>query len=90
VIDHPAPGGYGLSLKDGILVAKYDLIAITDADGTYPNERIPDLLKLVAVDGFDMAVGARTGSEYRGTFVKMPARRTRLWTDVRKRIARSS
>jgi glycosyltransferase involved in cell wall biosynthesis len=79
VIDHPSPGGYGLSLKDGILVAKYDLIAITDADGTYPCERIPDLVKLVYDDGFDMAVGARTGAEYRGTFVKMPARRVFLW-----------
>lgn len=67
VIDHPSPGGYGLSLKDGILVAKYDLIAITDADGTYPCERIPELFNLVRGSGFDMAVGARTGGEYRAT-----------------------
>lgn len=79
VIDHPERGGYGRSLKDGILKAKYDLIAITDADGTYPNDRLPDLYKLVAVDGFDMAVGARQGPEYRGTFLKMPARRVFLW-----------
>jgi len=79
VIDHPARGGYGRSLKDGILKAKYDLIAITDADGTYPNDRLPDLYKLVATDGFDMAVGARTGPEYRGTFLKMPARSVFLW-----------
>jgi len=37
------------------------------------------LLDLVRHSGFDMAVGARTGSEYRGTFVKMPARRVFLW-----------
>jgi len=79
VIDHPAPGGYGLSLKDGILAAKYDLIGITDADGTYPCERLPDLFRLVHGKGYDMAVGARTGKEYRGTFLKMPARRVFLW-----------
>jgi glycosyltransferase involved in cell wall biosynthesis len=79
VVDHPVPGGYGHSLKDGILVAKYDLIAITDADGTYPCDRLPELFDLVAKKGFDMAVGARTGPEYRGTFMKMPARRVFLW-----------
>jgi glycosyltransferase involved in cell wall biosynthesis len=79
VIDHPAPGGYGLALKSGILSSKYDLIAITDADGTYPCERLVDLYRLVAGDGFDMAIGARTGKEYRGTFMKMPARRVFLW-----------
>lgn len=79
VLNHPQPGGYGRSLKDGIKIAKYDLIAITDADGTYPNDRLPELYKIVATDGYDMAIGARTGSEYRGTFLKMPARRVFLW-----------
>lgn len=79
VIEHPQPGGYGKSLKDGILSARYDLIGITDADGTYPNERLPELLDFVLTNGFDMVVGARTGREYRGTFLKMPARRVFLW-----------
>src|SRR5947207_2706833 len=59
VITHPSPGGYGLSLKDGIAVARYDLIGIADADGTYPVERFPELYRLVRDAGFDMAVGAR-------------------------------
>ncbi|MGO8992408.1 MAG: glycosyltransferase family 2 protein [Polyangiaceae bacterium] len=79
VVDHPVPGGYGLALKSGILTSSYELIAITDADGTYPCERIADLYRLVAIDGFDMAIGARTGSEYEGSFLKMPARRVFLW-----------
>lgn len=79
VLRHPAAGGYGRSLKDGIRLARYDLVGITDADGTYPNHRMPELLRLVADQGFDMAVGARTGEEYRGTFLKMPARRVFLW-----------
>jgi glycosyltransferase involved in cell wall biosynthesis len=79
VLRHPESGGYGKSLKDGILRAQYDLIAITDADGTYPNARLPALVRIVTDEGFDMAVGARTGREYRGTFFKMPARRVFLW-----------
>jgi hypothetical protein len=38
-----------------------------------------ELLALVAVRGFDMAVGARTGKAYRGSFPKMPARRVFVW-----------
>jgi len=79
VIHHPKPAGYGYSLKDGIKMSRYDLIAITDADGTYPNDRIPDLCKLVAEDGYDMAVGARTGREYLGSFPKKYARRVFVW-----------
>lgn len=79
VLHHPAAGGYGRSLKDGILRARYDLVAITDADGTYPSHRLPELYRLVAEGGYDMAVGARTGREYRGSFLKMPARRVFLW-----------
>ena len=79
VIHHPQPGGYGHSLKAGILQAGFDLIAITDADGTYPHDKLPDLYKVIVEDGYDMVVGARTGPEYRGTFLKMPARWVFLW-----------
>lgn len=78
LVSHPTPGGYGRSLKDGIRAATHEIIVITDADGTYPIERIPDLLASLA-KGFDMAVGARTGPEYRGTFLKMPARILLKW-----------
>lgn len=73
VIRHPANGGYGLSLKSGIRAASHDLVAITDADGTYPVEQLPALVAKVG-EGFDMAVGARHGKEYWGTFLKMPTR----------------
>jgi glycosyltransferase involved in cell wall biosynthesis len=79
VLRHPIAGGYGRSLKDGILKARYDLIAILDADGTYPADRLPELYRLVRDEGFDMAVGARTGAQFRGTFPKMPARALFQW-----------
>jgi polyisoprenyl-phosphate glycosyltransferase len=73
VVRHPANSGYGRSLKDGILGAKHDLIAITDADGTYPIDRIPGLVAKVEA-GFDMAVGARQGAAYRESALKHPLR----------------
>ncbi len=62
-IKHPHNIGYGRSLKDGIAVAKNDTIVITDADGTYPLNRIPDLINEYSL-GFNMVVGARTGKHY--------------------------
>ena len=78
VIRHPAPGGYGKSLKDGIKAAKNDIVVIADADGTYPLERSGDLVSLLH-QGYDMVVGARTGPHYRGSFLKMPARILFKW-----------
>ena len=49
--------GYGASIKAGMREAKTNLIAITDADGTYPAGELPELLKMV--ETADMAVGAR-------------------------------
>lgn len=73
VVRHPARGGYGRSLKDGIAAAGNDLIAITDADGTYPIDHLPRLMEKIE-QGFDMAVGTRTGGEYRESALKMPLR----------------
>lgn len=72
VISHPQNAGYGAALKTGITQARYDHIVITDADGTYPIDRIPDLM--AHADRFDMVVGARTGVHYRESWVKEPAR----------------
>lgn len=65
--------GYGHSLKLGILSAQYDLILITDADGTYPIEYMPVLIENFRA-GYDMVVGARTGENYRESKVKHPMR----------------
>ncbi|GHV03046.1 glycosyl transferase [Campylobacterota bacterium] len=64
VVSHPTNAGYGRSLKDGIIAAKYDCVAMCDADGTYPIKDLPLLLEKYLA-GFDMAVGARTGDRYR-------------------------
>jgi len=59
LIEHPSQLGYGASLKSGIRSAKYDVIAITDADGTYPADRIAELAQQTL--NADMVVGARPG-----------------------------
>lgn len=78
VVRHAANRGYGAAIKSGMRSAKYDLICITDADGTYPAEVIPDLVSGIHA-GADMVVAARTGSS-----VKIPmARRPAKWV-IRK------
>jgi glycosyltransferase involved in cell wall biosynthesis len=74
VIRHPTNGGYGLSLQDGIRAARHPFVAITDADGTYPIEELPKIYSMVVDQGYDMAVGARTGTEYKKGLLKYPAR----------------
>lgn len=49
--------GYGASIKAGMREARFNLIAITDADGTYPAGELPELIRMV--ETADMAVGAR-------------------------------
>jgi len=73
IIRHPHNVGYGRSLKKGIEEAMYDMIAICDADGTYPAAAIPELVRLYN-EGFDMAVGQRYGPHYRQSALKMPLR----------------
>lgn len=75
---HPRNQGYGAALKTGIARARYDVVVITDADGTYPEDRIVDLLAAVD-DGADMAVGSRTGDDVNIPLVRRPAKAVLRW-----------
>jgi glycosyltransferase involved in cell wall biosynthesis len=61
LIRHPFNRGYGAALKTGMRKAKYDIIAIIDADGTYPVEYFPELVS--GIGEWDMVVGARVGKD---------------------------
>lgn len=61
VIHHSQNKGYGASLKSGLRRARYEHIAITDGDGSYPNEEIPALFEKLVRDDAAMVVGRRTG-----------------------------
>ena len=71
-VHHKVNRGYGAALKTGLEHARYDLIAITDADGTYPNERLPGLIRALGDD--DMLVGARVGKNAKIPAVRKPAK----------------
>ncbi len=57
VIRHARNRGTGRSRKTGIRYAKGDIVVMTDADGTYPVDRIPDMLAYFP--SYDMVIGAR-------------------------------
>lgn len=64
--------GYGAALKVGIEEARYDMIAITDADGTYPAQAIPELLR--RMDRYEMVIGARTRPNVAMPLARRPAK----------------
>lgn len=68
LVEHEKNMGYGAALKTGIRHAKHELIVITDADGTYPNERIPELVRLAA--DCDMVVGSRNGANVKYPLIR--------------------
>lgn len=74
IINHPTNRGYGATLKTGISSAKFDYIAITDADGTYPNKRIPEFFHEMLDKNLDMLVGARIGANVKIPLIRKPAK----------------
>ena len=72
LIELPENRGYGAALKAGIARTEHDVIVITDADGTYPAEAIPELIRLMS--GYDMVVGARIGLNPAIPAVRKPAK----------------
>lgn len=72
VVRHRANRGYGAALKTGIAATTYPLIAILDADGTYPVARLPALL--TQADDADMVVGARTGGSVHVPALRRPVK----------------
>lgn len=79
LIDHKRNRGYGASLKTGIRAARAEVVAITDADGTYPNERLPELYHRLIEEQADMVVGSRTGEHVHIPLVRRPAKAFLRW-----------
>jgi len=72
VLRHIKNLGYGAALKTGIRAAHYENIIITDADGTYPVGRVPDIIK--ELEDADMVVGSRTGQHVKVPLLRRPAK----------------
>src|SRR3989338_6627688 len=58
LVRNPYNKGYGYSIKKGIYAASGEIIAVTDADGTYPIEAILLMVKKLE-DGYDLVIGRR-------------------------------
>jgi len=68
IVSHDKNRGYGASLKTGIKIAQHPWILITDADGTYPEHHIPELI--AETRKHDMVIGARNGVKVHDTFFR--------------------
>jgi len=72
ILHRPMNRGYGASLKAGLRKARYEYVAITDADGTYPNDKIPSLLRKCQEGELEMVVGARVGDGAKIPMIRKP------------------
>lgn len=64
--------GSGSARRAGTHAARGRVVAWTDADMTYPNERIPELVK--ELEGYDQVVGARTSEQGTAKLFRVPAK----------------
>jgi len=68
-------GGSGTARRIGTLEARGEIVVWTDADMTYPNERIPELVTMLLEDPtYDQVVGARTSEEGTHKLLRVPAK----------------
>jgi glycosyltransferase involved in cell wall biosynthesis len=75
VVHFPRNGGAGTVRRIGSQQAQGDIVVWTDADMTYPNERIPELVAILEENPLvDQVVGARTTEEGTYKFLRVPAK----------------
>jgi glycosyltransferase involved in cell wall biosynthesis len=68
-------GGSGTARRIGTREAYGRIVVWTDADMTYPNERIPEFVRYLQDNpGVDQVVGARTTEEGTHKFLRVPAK----------------
>jgi glycosyltransferase involved in cell wall biosynthesis len=72
VINQPGNIGYGAALKAGIINSDSVLVAILDADGTYPADVLPRMLELAQTSA--MVVGDRGQAMSNVPFIRRPAK----------------
>jgi glycosyltransferase involved in cell wall biosynthesis len=68
-------GGSGVVRRIGTQRAQGEIVVWTDADMTYPNEQIPELVRVLEKDSMvDQVVGARTSEQGTYKFLRVPAK----------------
>lgn len=71
LIQHLKNRGYGAAIKTGFRHATGEYLAFLDADGTYPPEKLPELVRVAMQEKADLVVGSRMS----GTKTQMPLTR---------------
>lgn len=74
VLRFPVNRGSGTARRIGTMEARGRWVAWTDADMTYPNERIPELVDIVASGSAHQVVGARGSEEGSMKALRVPAK----------------
>ncbi|HQY94935.1 MAG: DPM/DPG synthase family glycosyltransferase [Caldilinea sp.] len=59
LVQHAKNGGYGAALKTGFAAASGEWVGFLDADGTYPPEYFPALVKAAKEQDADLVIGSR-------------------------------
>jgi glycosyltransferase involved in cell wall biosynthesis len=68
-------GGSGTVRRIGTQQARGEIVVWTDADMSYPNDRIPELVQLLEKDAtIDQVVGARTSEQGTHKLLRVPAK----------------
>src|SRR3954452_17559801 len=67
-------GGSGTVRRIGTQRARGDIVVWTDADMSYPNERIPELVGMLDDPSYDQVVGARLTEEGTHKILRVPAK----------------
>ncbi len=73
VLQHAQNKGVGGARTTGMRYARGEIVVMTDADGTYPNQDMPKLIEAVR-SGYDMAVGARRKEKGTMRWLRTPAK----------------
>jgi glycosyltransferase involved in cell wall biosynthesis len=75
VVPFHTNGGSGTVRRIGTQNARGRIVVWTDADMTYPNERIPELVAFLDQNpGYDQVVGARTSEQGTHKIARVPAK----------------
>ena len=78
VVRHDRNAGYGAALKSGLRATRAEVVAMTDADGSYPDARLSELLR--ALGDAEMVVGSRASDDPNYPALRrVPKRVLTLW-----------
>lgn len=73
LLQHPFNRGNGAARTTGVQAARGRVVMFTDADRTYPNDRMPEMMAMMDA-GADMVIGARRVEAGTLRFLRMPAK----------------